>query len=346
MYRYNQGVGRGEARARPRIVGGKSTDLGVLLALATSAILWASAFPGIRVGLVAYSPAHLAALRFLVASAALASFAAIVRMRLPDAGDLPGIFLAGTLGITFYHLLLNAGELTVSAGAASFLANTIPVFTAVLAWLVLGERLPAVGWAGITVSMFGVALIAAGDAEGLELDRGVLYILGSSAGGAGYFVLQKHFMKKYTPLEFTAYAIWAGTLVLLLFSRGLTDAVRQAPGPATAAAVYLGLFPAAVGYVSWGRVLSSWSASKAVTALFLVPGVSLAIAWAWLGEVPTVLSLVGGGFALAGVGLVRKSDSSIGVVGKKVCPDEPPCGDGVELPQGAGGVTRPVRQPC
>ena len=70
------------------------------------------------------------------------------------------------------------------------------------------------------------------------------------------------------------------------------------------------------------------------------------IAWAWLGEVPTVLSLVGGAFALAAVGLVRKSDSSIGAVGKKVRPGEPPCGDGVESPQGAGGVTRPVRQPC
>jgi drug/metabolite transporter (DMT)-like permease len=233
-------------------------------------------------------------------------------MRLPEVRDLPGLLLAGTLGITIYHLLLNFGELTVSAGAASFLANTIPVFTAVLAWLFLKERLPAVGWTGIAVSMFGVALIAAGDARGVEVDRGVLFILGSSASGAAYFVLQKHFMKKYTPLEFTAYAIWAGTLVLLLFSRGLGDAVRMAPLNATAAVVYLGLFPAAVGYVTWGRVLSAWSASRAATALFLVPGVSLAISWAWLGEVPTLLSLVGGALALAGLGLVRKADASPG----------------------------------
>ena len=309
MYRYNQSGVKGPLEAKSQTIGSKFSDVGVLLALATSVILWASAFPGIRAGLVAYSPAHLAALRFLVASAALASFAAVVRMRLPDVRDLPGLLLAGTLGITVYHLLLNVGELTVSAGAASFLANTIPVFTAVLAWLFLRERLPAAAWAGIAVSMFGVALIAAGDARGTELDPGVLFILGSSASGAGYFVLQKHFMKRYTSLEFTAYAIWAGTLVLLLFSRGLGDAIRVAPLDATAAAVYLGIFPAAIGYLTWGRVLSAWSASRASTALFLVPGVSLAISWVWLGEVPTLLAAVGGVLALAGIGLVRKSDA-------------------------------------
>jgi drug/metabolite transporter (DMT)-like permease len=304
--------------------------------------------------LVGYSPAHLAVLRFLVASVTLASFAGVVRMRLPDVIDLPGLVLAGTLGIVIYHLLLNTGELTVSAGAASFLANTIPVFTAVLAWLFLRERLPALGWAGIAVSLFGVALIAAGDVGGIQIDRGVLLILGSSASGAGYFVLQKHFMKKYTALEFTAYAIWAGTLVLLLFSRGLGEAIGRAPIEATAAAVYLGVFPAAIGYVSWGRVLAAWSASKAATALFLVPGVSLVISWAWLGEVPTLLSLVGGFLALAGVGLVRSSGVS-GASGKTAQPSREYSADGAEERDGAlewpdddcrGRVASAAGQPC
>ena len=340
MYRYNRdgdwnvdrSVHRRDGRARPRRAGSRFADLGVLVALATSVILWASAFPGIRAALVGYSPAHLAVLRFLVASAALMSVAAVVRMRLPDVVDLPGLFLSGTLGIVIYHLLLNAGELTVSAGAASFLANTIPLFTAVLAWLFLRERLPALGWVGIAVSLFGVALIAAGDTGVIEVDRGVLLILGSSASGAGYFVLQKHFMKKYTPLEFTAYAIWAGTLALLLFSRGLGEAVRAAPVEATAAVVYLGLFPAAVGYLTWGRVLAAWSASTAATALFLVPGVSLVISWAWLGEVPTLLSLVGGALALAGVSLVRESGVSAGHVVRKPESSDHPSADGIEWP--------------
>ena len=241
----------------------------MILPLAIALLLWASAYPGIRVGLDAYSPEHLAALRFLVASAALAIYAAASRMRLPALEDLPAIFLAGGAGITACHLLLNIGELSVSAGAASFVINTIPIFTAIMAAAFLGERLPAAGWLGIGVSLFGVGLIAVGDSDGVGIDPRVFLILVAAVGGAVYIVLQKHYMKKYSPLEFTSYAIWAGTLMLLLFSGGLVEAVRFAPNGATAMVVYLGLFPAAVGYVLWAHVLAVWPASKAATALFL-----------------------------------------------------------------------------
>ena len=89
----------------------------VWLALAIALIVWASAFPGIRAGLDGYAPAHLALLRFLVACTVLTGYAVLRRIRLPEARDLPAICLAGFLGIAFYHVLLNTGELTVSAGA-------------------------------------------------------------------------------------------------------------------------------------------------------------------------------------------------------------------------------------
>ena len=108
----------------------------------------------------------------------------------------------------------------------------------------------------------------------------------------GYFVLQKHYLRRYSALEFTTYAVWAGTLMLLVFSRGALDTVLAAPVGATLAVVYLGVFPAAIGYVAWAFVLSSWSASRATTALFAVPVLSVLIAWVWLGEVPTLLALL------------------------------------------------------
>ena len=50
-------------------------DIGVPVALATTLLLWAAAFVGIRAGLEAYAPADLVLLRFLVASATLAAYA-------------------------------------------------------------------------------------------------------------------------------------------------------------------------------------------------------------------------------------------------------------------------------
>ena len=161
-----------------------------------------------------------------------------------------------------------------------------------------------------------MGLIAVGDSGGLGIDPRVFLILVAAMGGAVFIVLQKHYMKKYSPLEFTSYVIWAGTLMLLLFSGGLVEAVRLAPNGATAMVVYLGLFPAAVGYVLWARVLAVWTASKAASALFLVPALSLVISWAWLGEVPNLLGIVGGTLALTGVGVVRTSGYGVRIWGR------------------------------
>jgi drug/metabolite transporter (DMT)-like permease len=78
-------------------VKGSGFDVRVLLALAVTTILWASAFAGIRAGLEAYGPGQVALIRFLVASAVLAGYGALVRMRLPERRDLPAVFIAGFL---------------------------------------------------------------------------------------------------------------------------------------------------------------------------------------------------------------------------------------------------------
>src|SRR5918992_477257 len=149
---------------------GAGIDVRVPAALAVTIILWASAFAGIRAGLEAYGPGQVALIRFLVASAVLAGYATITRMRLPERRDLPAVFLAGVLAFTLYHLALNYGEVTVSAGAASILINTVPIFTALLAMVFLGERLRVLGWVGMGVSFVGATLISAGESEGLSLN--------------------------------------------------------------------------------------------------------------------------------------------------------------------------------
>src|SRR5713226_2781524 len=165
-----------------------------LVALGGPLVLKTSTFAGIRAGLRAYSPSHLAILRFLVASFVLAIYAAVAHFRRPQMSDLPGLALTGLIGITFYNIALNFGETRVTAGAASLLIASVPIWTALFARFMLRETLTALGWFGVFLSFAGVALIARGEGEGIRLSPQALVILSAALTSSVYMIMQKHYL--------------------------------------------------------------------------------------------------------------------------------------------------------
>ncbi len=280
-------------------------DSRVLMALIVTFLLWGSAMPGLRVCIRYYTPGHLAILRMLAASLAMAMIAVLLHVRVPDRRDLPGLALVGFTGVTCFHGFLNHGLITVTAGSASLLVNTAPVYTALLATLILRERMKVWGWLGFGVSLCGAALIGLGEGKGLQFDPGAFYLLGSALSWSLNIVLQKPYLRKYNATEVTTYAIFSGTLALLVFAPGLAENVRQTPVGVTIGVFYLGVFPIAVAYITWAYVLSRLDASHAASYLYLVPVVAILCGWIGLGETPALLALAGGALALMGVVIVN-----------------------------------------
>ena len=277
------------------------SDPRVWVAIVVALLLWASAFAGIRAGLRGYGPGQVALLRFGTASIVLFAYASLTRMRLPDRRDVPGIVLAGFIGITVYHVALNFGEQSVTAGAAALLISTSPIFTAILSAVVLKEHITRVGWAGILVSFGGIALIAFGEGGSLSLNAHALIVLLAAFAASLYMIVGKRPLRRYTALEFTTYMIWAGTLPMLVFAPGLFEQMPDAATSSTLAVVYMGIFPGAISYVLWSYALSRMPASALATFLYAQPVNAIVIAWIWLGELPSTLAIVGGAISLAGV---------------------------------------------
>lgn len=277
---------------------------GALMALV---VLWASAFPAIKIALEGLSPGHLTLARHLVASAAFVPFLLLFRARLlPRLGDAPALLGLGLLGITSYHLALNTGEQRVSAGATSLIIATAPAITAVIARVVLRERFGSLGALGTAAGLVGVALIVTGDAgAGAVLDPYALYILFAAFVTAWFAVLQRPLLRRYRPLEFTAFVTWAGTLPLLVFLPGFATAVGEAGMGPLLATAHLGVFPSAIAYTLFAVALSRASATVVTAWLYLIPAFALLFSWWWLGETPSPVTLLGGLVVVAGVVMVN-----------------------------------------
>ena len=286
------------------------------LALSAALFLWASAYAGIRVGLKSYSPAHVALFRFLVASVVLAIYATQAHFRRPRWRDVPRLALTGMFGISFYNLALNYGEVSVSAGVSSLLIFSAPIWIALLSTVMLNERLTVLGWGGVFISFIGVAMIAAGEGGGFHFSPQALLLAAAALSSSIYIVMQKQLLQTYSALEVTTYSIWFGTLLLLPFGMGLVHAIHTAPVGATLAVVYLGVFPAAIAFTAWAYVISHGPVNRMSSFLYLVPVLAIGIAWVWLGEIPRMMSLLGGVVALAGVVIVNVwGKASTGIIG-------------------------------
>jgi drug/metabolite transporter (DMT)-like permease len=273
--------------------------------VAGTIVTWAASFPAIRFALMQIEPLPLAAIRFGLTSALAVAWLFWQRPERLSARDYGIVALCGALGIAAYNMLLNAGQTTVSAGAASFIVNTQPLFMAILAVFLLKESFGRWSWIGSLIGFAGVAIIASGQPGGFVFGHGSSLIVGAAACAAVYSVLQRPLLSRADPLHITSLVLIAGAIVLLPW---LPDGVQQfkASSPGTIATViFLVVGPAAIGQACWTYAIRSFGAARAGQFLYLIPPSAVLLSWLSLGEIPVWNTLAGGALAIVGVLIVN-----------------------------------------
>ena len=161
------------------------------------------------------------------------------------------------------------------------------------------------------MSKRGKSLIALGHHAEFGFYLSMFYVIFATFAVGCYNILQKPLLQKYKSMHLTAYALWGGTIVLSVFLPNLIHDLQHTSLKATAIVIYLGIFPGVVGYSTWNYALSTIPASRAASFLYFMPVFATIIGWFWLGEVPTLVALIGALIALLGVWVVNHSYKKI-----------------------------------
>jgi drug/metabolite transporter (DMT)-like permease len=268
-------------------------------------ITWASSFAAITFGLEAMTPGELSLLRFAIASLCLLVPVASGWIRLPPRRDWLQAAFLGVLGIAIYQLALGYAMTRITAGAAAVIIALTPGVTSALAAWKYGERITPRILGGLVIAFTGSLLITFGAGSQVRFEPLALLALISVLCTSVYFVWQRPLLERTSPLGFTALSFFGGTIALLPFAVTLLPKLGTLPPAQWLSALYLGVFPSMIAYLTWNWALSRAPAALVTSFLYLSPLLAALIAWLWLGQVPTWLTVLGGSAALLGVMLTN-----------------------------------------
>lgn len=268
------------------------------------AALWGASFLFMRVAAPVLGPVPLMALRVAIAAAFLLPILALRGGARDLRGRAGAIAVVGVLNSALPFSLLAYTTLSVTAGFASILNATSPLWGGLVAHLWLRDRLGRWRAAGLAVGFAGVVLLVWGRASvrpgGSGLAVAAALVATASYGVAASYT--KRFLQGVKPLAVAAGSLLAATIALAPLAVALWPSGRV-PGGVWAAVVALGVACTGVAYVLYFRLIASVGPARAIAVTFLIPPFATAWGALFLGEAVTGRMVAGGAVVLAGTAL-------------------------------------------
>ncbi|MGH7567514.1 MAG: DMT family transporter [Gemmatimonadales bacterium] len=278
-----------------------------LAAALVSVTLWASAFVGIRAAGRAFSPGALALGRLLMGSVLLGALLLTRGVTRPSRRDIGLLLIAGLLWFGVYNIALNEAERSVDAGTAAMLVLIAPIFIVALAAAFLKERTTPALLVGGAVAFAGVLVIGFATTSGSASLSGVVLCLVAALSSAIGLVAQKPVLGRLAALQVTWTCCTIGALLCLPYAPVLARELGDAPASGVVWLVFLGVFPTSVAFTTWAYALARATAGRMAATAYLVPPITIVLSWLILGEVPSVIAVLGGALCLVGVVLARRT---------------------------------------
>ncbi len=283
-------------------------DIRAILAGLAFAFMWSSAFTSARIIVAAAPPLTALSLRFLISGllGVLIAWLLGQRWRLTRA-QWRATIVFGICQNALYLGLNFVAMQTIEASLAAIIASTMPLLVALAGWAFFGERVGALGFAGLIAGVIGVFIIMSARLQGgidmlglglcvigvIALTFATLMVRGATSGGNFLMIVGLQMLVGSAVLSVAAVASetiavdWSWQLI--------------------AAFVYTTLIPGLAATLVWFWLVNRIGAVKAATFHFLNPFLGVAIAAIILGENLGVREILGVAVIAAGILAVQLS---------------------------------------
>ena len=272
-------------------------------------LIWGSGYLASKTGMHYAPPFTFLTLRYSFGVLCLIPWVLVSKPSWPQTGtEWFHVCVAGLL----MHAINLAGShyaqyLGMSAGITALLLGTQPLFTALFAHRMLGERLGALQWSGVALGLAGVALVVWHKVDVKAVTGASLLAAAVSLTAITSGTLYQRAFCKQADLRSAAFIQFLlSLLVLAPLAWSMEGFAVQWSWQMVVSIVFLVIFASILAVNALHTLMRRGHAAKVTSLLFLTPVVAVFLEWIMFGVVPTTLSVAGIVVTCAGVALVSR----------------------------------------
>lgn len=277
-------------------------QLPVALALAIIYLLWSSSYLGVSFALESYPPFLLSALRLLGCIVVLASALMIRGAALPGHKEIVSAALLGTLMFSGAGMVALGQEFGVSSGLTSVAVAAVVIWATIFA-AILGHRPGRWELTGAVIGIAGVVLLNLEKGMQANPAGALVLLLGPMAWALGSMISNRITLPSGMMNLFIQMLGGFCALTLIGFLRG--EQLPSNPAiPATAALIYLSLFPTLLGYSAYMYLVRRVRPALATSYGYVNPVIAVLLGISIRGESITLIGILAMCVIISGVLLV------------------------------------------
>jgi drug/metabolite transporter (DMT)-like permease len=274
-------------------------DVRARLMLALLCVIWGTTWPIMKIALNGIPPFTMRTISTALAAPTLClvCVASGRSLRLPNAKSFAHVVIASLLNIVFFTLLIAFGQLVAATSRVAILAYTVPIWSLILAWPLLGERpglmqVVALGLCGVGLTVLIYPLAASG------IPLGLLLALAAGLSWAAGTVYLKWARIDADPVSVASWQLIVAFVVFAVsvfpFEGGLQ--LGSATVRSLLATAFVGVAGGGIAYGLWFAIVPRLPAVTSSLAVLGSPVIGVFSSMLVLGEVPTASDIIG--FAL------------------------------------------------